>query len=115
MRDVPTQGIVSVVVGGKVVMKFISGVNGHKARDLSLILEERKGVLPTLAEGYELACRLGFGSRSCLVVMDKDGEKYEGEGGVDSLSPLYREEFDNPNFNPRWPEGKADYVFIVYF
>ena len=58
-----------------------------------------------------MECRyLGFGNEHNLVVQSTDTVYTECEG---ELSPLYREKFSDPRFNPRWECGTAAYVEVV--
>lgn len=113
-----TQGLVTVMRGNNVILKFICGCDGYNAKKLASGL---KGFVTTVynLEHFidlevietlrELALGNDFGCRECLVVMNKDVAYPEDE----ELSPLYRNTFDNPSFNPRWERGTVEYLEIV--
>lgn len=104
-----TQGVVSVVHQGRVVLKVIAGCDGYNAKKLSHAIR-RLGRVPTLSEAYEMATNVGFGESGNLVVMDERRSKHNtGE----RLSRLYRRTFEQPLFNPRWKRGTADFVSVV--
>jgi hypothetical protein len=96
-----TQGLVSVVRDGKVVLKVITGCDGYNARLLANELV--RGKCLDLEYVYNLALAMNFGGRISLVVMNADDVLSE-----DEVSSLYRETFDNPRFNPRWASGMID-------
>ena len=104
-----TQGLVTVLKGGRVVMKIITGSDGMHAPKLASKLRSF-GRVPALDEAYRFALSLGFGSSASLVVMNERSTFFFGD---DELSPLYRETFDQPEFNPRWRQGTADHVEVV--
>lgn len=104
-----TQGIVSMVRDGEVVLKFVAGCDGMKAEHLANILRVG-GVVPSLEQAYELATAVGFGSTDSLVVLDPTDYLYKG---YDEVGRLYRSTFNDPNFNPRWKRGTADYTEVV--
>lgn len=104
-----TQGLVTVVKDGRVVMKIITGSDGMHAPTLASVLKASRQV-PQLEEAYKLALSLGFGSRGSLVVMNETQELFHGD---DDLSSLYRETFGQPEFNPRWKQGTADHIEVV--
>lgn len=104
-----TQGVVTIKHDDKVVMKFVAGCDGMKAPLLARRLRE-SGEVPSLEAAYDLATKVGFGSESCLVVMDETREVFRGD---EDLGPLYRQTFDQAEFNPRWEYGTADYIIVV--
>jgi len=103
-----TQGIVSLVRGGKVVYKVIAGCNGMNARAVAEAVLQLPWV--SCGEIYEEAACARFGSEACLVVQSAD-EEFHFTGG--ELGPRYREKFSDPAFNPRWERGTAAHVLIV--
>ena len=109
-----TQGLVTIVKGGVVVLKFITGSDGQNevalAAELRKFGKRTRKVLPTRAEAYELARRVGFGSSATLVVMDGEGVEFRGEG---DLHERYRRTFLKPRFNPRWEHGTAPHVRVI--
>lgn len=103
-----TQGIVSVVSGGKVVMKVVAGCNGMKAQEVADQL--RVGWPHTAADAYTLANTCGFGCEDCLVVVTESETVSEGD---EELSASYRETFNDPRFNPRWKQGIAGHTVVI--
>ncbi len=106
-----TQGHVTVLKDGKVVMKIISGNDGMNAKNVAKKIKKLRRV-PRLKEAYNLASRLGFGSPDRLVVM---GEKrsWKNNDVIGRLHRRYRRTFHQPRFNPRWKYGTADHIVIV--
>jgi len=105
-----THGLISVTVNNQVVMKLIVGCNGYNFKKVVKQLKEEWPV--SLERAYEIASVNYFGSVDCLVVIDENSVIYKGD---DMLSPLYRETFADPNFNPRWECGLTDEFEIVEF
>lgn len=103
-----TQGIVSFISRGKVLLKIIVGSNGMNAKVVADIIEKAWPI--TAQEAYDIAIKNKFGCTDCLVVMTDLETIYNDE---ETLSNLYREKFSIPEFNPRWVKGTADYVIIV--
>jgi len=103
-----TQGVVSVIENDQVVMKIIVGCNGDKASDVAFVVEDHWPI--SMEEAYEIAQECGFYDRESLVVMTKNETKYLGDHDLD---PRYRTTFNQPEFNPRWDQGTADYVEVV--
>lgn len=104
-----TNGIVSIVnEQGEMLVKVICGCDGYNAEHVVKWLKEN----PTLdiEEIYTHSLTLDFGCEKCLVVMNATEEKILFD---DELLNLYREKFTDPNFNPRWEAGTADYVELV--
>ncbi|MFH1367239.1 MAG: hypothetical protein ABIH38_04640 [Patescibacteria group bacterium] len=103
-----TQGLVTVVHAGKVVMKIVVGSNGMKAQTLA---KRVKNAWPVSAEkAYEIAVETGFGCQNCRVVITPTRTLFYGDGG---LRPLYRKTFQQPCFNPRWKYGTADHIIVI--
>jgi hypothetical protein len=104
-----TQGVVSVIKDGKVVIKAVAGCNGYNAPSLADSLADQRGEMT--ADGvYHLALSFEFGCNDCLVVMDRENIIHYG---LDEPNMYYRGTFDMPEWNPRWLHGTADYVMIV--
>lgn len=104
-----TNGIVSMVKGGQVVIKAVCGCDGYNAPALAHLLKQESEV-PELEAVHRLALDVGFGCEDCLVVQGTDRNLFLGE---DDLSPLYREKFGDPSFNPRWERGTCGNVEVV--
>lgn len=103
-----TQGVVSVVSEGKVVMKVVAGCNGMMARATANRL--RKSWPMSAEKAYGEARNTRLGCISCLTVVTESDILFKGH---DELSPRYRETFDDAKFNPRWQRGIADHTIVV--
>ena len=105
-----TNGIISIVQGGEVLVKCVAGCNGMKAPQLAEILrlffQNRDMNLPKI---YQICRNNDFGCKSCLVVQTKDSFISDD----DELPELYKEKFNDPRFNPRWSLGTAAYTEVV--
>ena len=103
-----TQGLLSVVNGGKVVAKVVAGCNGHNVPKLAAVLRANPVTKPQ--ELRDAAHAADVGCEACLVVLSADGALHCCS---DDPSELYRSTFDQPRFNPRWEHGTADCVEVV--
>lgn len=110
-----TQGIVSVVKHGSVVLKCIAGCDGYRAGEVAAWIH--KHTPADEQQVYNACLDIGFGCKQDLVVMGPDCVVFEGElfraSGDGELDPLYRKTFGDPRFNPRWECGLAPYVEIA--
>jgi len=104
-----TQGMVSVRKDGKVVMKIVAGCEGQKAEGVSSAIKKLWPV--TMDVAYRVALANGFGCRDCLVVVI-ESDIHHGEAD-DALFERYKVHFEDPNFNPRWECGFAEYLAIA--
>ena len=106
------QGLVAVIKDGKVVCKVIAGCNGGNARKVADYIADNVKDLKfaKLDQIYDLASKLGFDSQGDLVVMDAVEIFSKSK---DQISDLYRAKFDDPQFNPRWEVGSANFTEIV--
>lgn len=105
-----TQGLITVLLDGKVAMKIVTGCNGMHVKKVAQSIRKLKRV-PTVDEAYEIAIK-EFDEKEMLVVLDREKVRFDGD---DDLSPLYRSTFDQPKFNPRWENGHCDKFAIVEF
>lgn len=105
-----TNGIVSVVRDGQVVLKCIAGCDGYHAEEVADWLRENRDACEQ--EVCDACLDLEFGCYEDLVVQGPEVTVWRG-GDVDELDPLYRQKFSDPRFNPRWDCGRADYVEVV--
>lgn len=105
-----TQGMVSVVSNGSVVMKIIVGSDGYNASKLADWLSFHPEA--NANEVYEYSLSIEFGSRSCLVVQTSPDE-YVLDSVEGDLPELYKTKFDDPRFNPRWEIGSVDHLVII--
>lgn len=103
-----TQGMITVLKNQMVVMKIIAGSNGQKSERVAQKI--RKNWPLSIDEAYKIALKTGLGSKNCLVVLTADDCRYDGD---DDLSELYRENFDQPSFNPRWRCGLVEHLEFV--
>jgi len=103
-----TQGLISILINGNVVMKIITGCDG---RDVEKVAEEirKTGQVPSLDKAYKIA-KKHFTDKESLVVLNQTTEKYEGD---DKISNLYRSTFNQATFNPRLESGEFEYLSIV--
>jgi hypothetical protein len=112
---VATNGLVSIVVGGKVAMKIVTGSDGYNAALLAQLLRAIKRV-PSVQEAVDFCVSCEFGaSRSdygslCIQTPERDHYLSDPEA---ELPPLYREKFSDPRFNPRWKCGIAAYTEVI--
>jgi hypothetical protein len=103
-----TQGMVTILCGGKVAMKIVVGCDGYNASKVSAEVRAM-GRTPTVAEALELSERIGFGCDACRVVVTeneaacRDGDAHQ----------RYRDTFSQPLFNPRWECGLAERLEVV--
>lgn len=100
-----TQGLVTVIDGGRVLMKVVTGSDGYNAKPVADRI--RQSWPCTAQEAYQIALDGNFGNKDSLVVMT-DSEVVSKTD--EDLSPRYRETFQQPQFNPRWPQGTAGYT-----
>jgi hypothetical protein len=107
-----TQGIVSVVVNGKTVVKAVAGSDGYKANLLAA--EIRRDSLVNPDDIFAAAKRLGFGCQENLVVQEPGRNIFEGH---EDLAGLYLDpvKFADARFNPRWEHGTAYHTEVVEF
>ncbi len=103
-----TQGIVSVLKDGSVILKCVAGCNGYNAAALAKRLKAER--VETHTEAYHIARELDFGCADCLVVLGSDLIRRANE---DTLRSAYRDTFGDPEWNPRWDIGTADHTVVV--
>jgi hypothetical protein len=111
VNEMATQGIVSVTKNGKTIIKAVAGCNGFQAAALTAAIKERHKAGEEITAGWVegVAREVRFGCDDCLVVVSESGWC----GALDNLSPLYRQTFSDPRFNPRWRHGTADHVRVI--
>jgi len=113
-----TQGVVSVIADGKMIMKIVAGCDGYNAERVAEYIKAQyinnEGIAYSQANHILSMCSyLDFGCKECLVLLTPKSIHTENWEDVGSWIDRYRETFDDPNFNPRWHYGTADYVEIV--
>lgn len=112
-----TNGVVSIVNGGKVVLKIVCGCDGYNAAKLADALRDwigdwqGDGCPIDLEDARGVAREVGFGCDDCLVLMNENEFRFDGDD--DEIGPLYREKFADPRFNPRWELGVCGHVELV--
>ncbi len=110
-----TQGIVSILNNSEMFFKVVAGSNGFNASKVVEWARTHKGVM-TIEEVYNAAIKAKFGDPSDLIVQGSDGSHaYDGDK-IDGVDGLYRDysKFLDPNFNPRWEAGTADFVEVIH-
>ncbi len=111
VNSMGTQGLVSIVKNREVIFKIVTGTDGYLSKSLVECIKQTEKPL-TVELLYDLALKIGFGYQDNLVVMDRNTIKFADDDI--SNDSLYRTTFQDPNFNPRWRYGTADYVEILY-
>ncbi|MBI5071848.1 hypothetical protein HZB93_03090 [Candidatus Falkowbacteria bacterium] len=90
-------------------MKVVAGCDGQLAKKIA---EELRAAWPVNAsQAHAIARKSGFGCANCLVVVTESGIVLCGENW--DLPAIYRETFQQPDFNPRWRDGSVDFLEIV--
>jgi len=111
-----TQGLISITNKGKVLYKIVAGCNGSK---IEALVKCVKNVSQIAAEKinakylYHIALDYKFGCKDCLVVFNEEELETDNKECFHGAFPLYLKTFNDPNFNPRWEQGIADYVEVV--
>ncbi len=109
-----TNGVVSIMRDGHVIMKIVTGCDGSFAPKLARNIRQRWPM--TIGEVYDTALRLKFGTVEHLVVITEEEVKvddYTSRAEFCAEHPLYAATFRNPAFNPRWEDGFAAFTEIV--
>jgi hypothetical protein len=109
-----TQGLISIVKDEKVLYKIVAGCNGMKIADLVKCIKTLYQIDKEKINAYYLyhtALNYSFGCKDCLVVFNES--ELETNEKEFALSVLFLKTFNNPNFNPRWEYGTADYIEII--
>lgn len=115
----PTQDLVSVIVGDSVKMKIVGGSNGEQASEVARAIRGL-GRLPDRQEAYWLAVAAGFGDKESLIVIDEtgarhyDADRYEvTDIGDRQLYSRYRGGFGDPYLIPCVPGDVAGQVVLA--
>lgn len=101
-----TNGVVSVVVNGKVAMKFVAGCDGYNAPKVAAHIRTM-GRVPNLFEASSIAATYELGCKDCLVIQEPNEDHF-----YEPLGERYRDTFGDPRANPRW-EHEADYTEVI--
>ena len=104
-----TQGLVTIIKGGEVAFKIIVGCDGYSADDLVQLIKDSGDT--TIGGLVALSQEAGFGCDDCRVIMDAHSSVCGA--GVEDLDERYRRTFRDPQFNPRWERGTAEYVRVL--
>lgn len=114
-----TNGVVSVLVDGKVAMKIVVGCDGYRAGKLAELIRKANRV-PDVVEARALADAVGFGCGDCRAIGMPENpfnnaslwKSAKAEFSSEGLK-CYYDSFSDPEANPRW-EYRADHTKIVY-
>lgn len=109
-----TQGILSIVQGGRVKAKIVAGCNGMNMPKLAKHLRKHPETDPfklvKLCQRFRVCCD------RCLIIQSSpidftlpENEEFEPGPDLDR----YKRTFQDPKFNPRWDHGTAAYTEIV--
>ena len=111
-----TQGLISIVNKDNVLYKIVAGCNGMKINDLvkciKTLYQIDKEKINTYYL-YHMALNYNFGCKNCLVVFNENELETDNKELFHGSFPLFLKTFNDPNFNPRWEYGTADYVEII--
>jgi hypothetical protein len=100
--------LVSVLKGGKVVLKVVVGCNISRTHKFAEEIRTSRQV-PTLDEAVLLATRADFGCGDCLLIVDEQESKCVDK----TWKQFSHDHFADPNFNPRSIDGQAAITEIV--
>ena len=106
-----TQGMVSLVKGGAVIMKVITGSDGYNAPKLAEWLRHNHSASPR--EVYDKALSLNFGGECNLVVQHSPFDYIVDDGWIEDLPKIYSDKFGDPEFNQRWDIGIVDHLEVI--
>ena len=106
-----TNGIISIVKDGKVQFKCVAGCNGMEAEKTAAALKKLSS--PTIDQVYKVCLDNDFGCKDCTVVQSETEHRCHPDYQEEELSPLYKEKFNEPGFNPRWERGIAAHTEII--
>lgn len=107
-----TNGIISIIKDGTVIMKLIAGSEGSNAAVAAKRIEKAWPV--SLEDAYHLALSESFGHENNLVVMDKDHAIYRPiETDDEEINERYFKTFSEPEFNPRWDCGNSGHIELI--
>lgn len=107
-----TQGLLSIIDSeGNVQIKVVTGSDGYNIPKLKVWCEENPGF--NAHDLWHKAKNL-FGNESLIVQTSQSDCFADSPFSKPDLDEncLYFKEFHNPNFNPRWELGIADYALI---
>lgn len=105
-----TQGLLSVMKGGKVVAKVVTGSDGRNVRKIARALSGR-----TAVTGDELLalCTANRMLGPSLVIQMGHGFVYPCDMEDGETTDRYIAHFGDPEFNPRWASGAHEILEVV--
>ena len=104
-----TQGLLSITRAGKVVAKIVTGCDGRNIVPLAESLRKNPTTDPD--ELLKRCREHDLGGNSLIVQSSSDGWLCDGD--TEEVPELYKAKFHEPRFNPRWPNGTAEYTEVV--
>lgn len=108
-----TQGLLSIVnENDKVIFKVITGSDGYYIPDLKEWFI--KNTNATAQQVFEAARRIIHGGKDNDSLVVQYGPNSFLTTNEEDLQKLYVDKFPEPEFNPRWEYGSADYVEVVH-
>lgn len=113
LEPIMTNGLVSFVRDGKVILKVVVGCDGYNAAQYADAVV--RGGDYTVKGAIRARSGIAFGNDRSFVAMDDQGgiaAPVENDPEIEDLPPLYREKFHDPRFNPRWQYGTAEYTEV---
>jgi len=107
-----TQGILSITKKGKMHIKVVAGSNGGEIPQFAEWLKENS---TASTEAIWTKAKALFGTDSLVMQTSAESALYEGDFEPPTLDEdsLYFQTFNDPEFNPRWAEGIAEYTEII--
>lgn len=105
-----TQGLLAITRNSKTVCKVVAGSDGNGV--VALADWVRGNPTHTLDELWAQANTL-FSADSLVMQTSEMEFRCVGEPPRADATCTYRQNFDNPSFNPRWQCGLADCVEVV--
>jgi len=113
-----TQGLLTITLEGRVVLKAVCGCDGENVHSLAEEIK-RNGFAPSARQMESMAEEHGFGCKNCRVILTgfKRGVQIHTKSEPPDVDgdpwKLYRSSFANPNFTPRWERGDGAITEIV--
>lgn len=104
-----TQGLLSITRAGKVVAKIVTGADGYNIPALAESLRQNPTTDPD--ELLKRCREHDLGGNSLIVQSSPAGWLCDGD--TEEVPELYKAKFHEPRFNPRWPNGTAEYTEVV--
>lgn len=114
------QGIIAITQKGKVIFKCIACYQEENFEKLIKKIKSTKEYKLSAEYLFDLCIKFGFGNENNLAIqslketLETFFERY-GQNNQSNLNRLFRDQskFENPNFNPRWAVGTADFVEVI--